>query len=122
MLASMPPARQLRRLREIAAVLVRHGFADVATRLHLLPHPRWRRLWRAHTVEVPGPLTRVQRFRQVLEELGPTFIKFGQTLSTRADLLPADLVAELVRLQDTVSPLPAGVAEATVERELGAPL
>lgn len=116
------PAPQLRRLREITTVLVKYGFPDVVARLSLgrtvalgrrmLP---WRR-------RVAPSDTTAQRLRQALEELGPTFVKFGQALSVRFDLLPGDFVAELSRLQDTVPPLPPGVAEAAVERELGLPL
>ena len=122
MIGVTPPARQMRRLREIGAVLVRHGFADVVTRLHLVPQAPWRRILRSHRGQTAQRLMRVQRLRQVLEDLGPTFIKFGQAISTRADLLPPDLIAELARLQDTVPPLAPGVAEATIEREMGAPL
>jgi len=114
--------RQIRRLREIAAVLVRHGFADVVARLRLRPQAAWRRVLGSTRAPIAHRQERIQRLRQVLEELGPTFIKFGQAISTRADLLPADLVSELARLQDAVPPLPPGVAEATLERELGAPL
>ncbi|MGB1557078.1 MAG: AarF/UbiB family protein, partial [Oceanococcaceae bacterium] len=63
-----------------------------------------------------------QRLRRALEELGPVFIKFGQALSTRPDLLPAELAAELALLQDAVSPFPAEQAVAQIEKELGQPL
>ncbi len=117
----VPPAQQLRRLREITTVLVKYGFPDVVARLRLertVALGRRLRFWRRR--EPWG--TKAQRLRMALEELGPTFIKFGQALSTRADLLPDDLVAELSRLQDEVPPLPSGTAEATVEAELGAPI
>ncbi|MFB3855461.1 MAG: ABC1 kinase family protein [Vicinamibacterales bacterium] len=118
-----PAARQIRRLREIATVLVRFGFADVATRLRLQPQRRWWRIFHPPRSTPPSQrLLRIQRFRQVLEELGPTFVKFGQAVSTRADVLPEDLVAELSRLQDTVPPLTPGVAEEAIERDLGVPL
>ncbi len=67
-------------------------------------------------------LTQAQRLRLSLEALGPTFIKFGQALSTRADVLPADFVTEFSKLQDEVPPLAPGEAEETIERELGKPL
>lgn len=114
-------AQQLRRLREITTVLVKSGFPDVVGRLHLertVAIGRRVRFWRQR--EAWG--TKAKRLRGALEELGPTFIKFGQALSTRADLLPENLVAELSRLQDEVPPLAAGVAEATIEAELGAPV
>jgi ubiquinone biosynthesis protein len=124
-MASLPgpvaPAQQLRRLREITTVLVKYGFPDVVARLHLertVALGRRLRFWRRR--EPWG--SKAQRLRLALEELGPTFVKFGQALSTRADLLPDELVAELSRLQDEVPPLAAGTAEATIEAELGAPV
>ena len=116
------PAQQWRRLREITTVLVKYGFPDVVARLKLERTVAFgRRLlpWRRRAAPAG---TGAQRFRQALEELGPTFIKFGQALSIRSDLLPADLVAELARLQDMVPSLPPGVAEEAVERDLGVPL
>ena len=65
---------------------------------------------------------RGQRLRQALETLGPIFVKFGQVLSTRRDLLPPDVADELAKLQDRVPPFPAEVAAAEIERSLGAPL
>jgi ubiquinone biosynthesis protein len=117
-----PPARQLRRLREIVTVLAKYGFPDVVARLRL---QRMLALGRRLSFRrgVPGPqATQGERLRQALEELGPTFVKFGQALSTRADVLAPDVVAELARLQDEVPPLPAGAAEATIEAELKRPL
>ncbi len=65
---------------------------------------------------------RGQRLRQALEALGPIFVKFGQVLSTRRDLLPVDLADELARLQDQVPPFPSGQAIAVIERAFGRPL
>jgi ubiquinone biosynthesis protein len=118
---TVAPGQQLRRLREITTVLAKQGFPDVVARLHLertVALGRRLRFWRRR--EPWG--TKAERIRLALEELGPTFVKFGQALSTRADLLPEDLVAELSRLQDEVPPLPQGVAEAAIEAELGAPI
>ncbi|MDR5894912.1 ubiquinone biosynthesis regulatory protein kinase UbiB [Larsenimonas suaedae] len=67
-----------------------------------------------------GPKSRGERLRLALESLGPIFIKFGQMLSTRRDLLPPDVAIELKRLQDQVPPFPNDVARQTVEEELGA--
>ena len=66
--------------------------------------------------------TRGMRLRRALEELGPIFVKFGQILSTRRDLLPPDVAAELALLQDRVAPFPGEQARALVEAELGAPV
>src|SRR3954463_16035609 len=64
-----------------------------------------------------GP--RVQRLREALEQLGPIFVKFGQVLSTRRDLLPLDIAAELAKLQDQVPPFDPQLAFAEIERNLG---
>jgi ubiquinone biosynthesis protein len=75
--------------------------------------------WRLH----PAPaLTRGQRLRCAVEELGPVFIKFGQMLSTRRDLLPADIADELARLQDNVPPFPQQQSIAIIEKALGRPV
>jgi ubiquinone biosynthesis protein len=112
-----------RRYAEIVAVLVKYGFVDAVRTLHLTPYLRaGRRLLAAAGRPLPPELGRARRIRLALEELGPTFVKFGQALSTHADLLPADVVAELALLQDAVAPLAPGVAERALEREFGAPL
>ena len=63
-------------------------------------------------------LTRGERIRLALEELGPIFIKFGQTLSTRRDLLPDDIGSELAKLQDTCPPFPAKDSKSIIEKAL----
>ena len=118
---SVTPALQLRRLREITTVLVKFGFPDVVSRLRLERTVALGRRLRLRGRPEPAA-TRAQRLRQALEVLGPTFVKFGQALSTRADLLPAELVAELSRLQDQVPALAPGAAEAAIETELGQPV
>ncbi len=117
-----PPAQQLRRLRDITTVLAKYGFPDVVARLRLAGTVAVGRRLRPWGRRTAPSGTKAQRLRQALEELGPTFVKFGQALSNRPDLLPADLLAELARLQDTVAPLPDGVAEATIEAEFGRPV
>lgn len=112
----------LRRYRAVARVLIRHGFVDVVQALHLSRYlalagrlrPARRRATAAHP--------RAVRLRLAFEELGPTFIKFGQALSVRADVLPSELTAELAKLQDRVPPLAPGRAEAVIEAELGRPV
>lgn len=114
--------RLLWRVVRINQVLVRHGLDEIilATRLfrpvgwvfHLLP---WNWVPRNR-----GP--RGERIRRALEELGPIFVKFGQMLSTRRDLLPADIADELTRLQDRVPPFPGDEARTVVERALGKPV
>ncbi|MCU0494198.1 MAG: AarF/ABC1/UbiB kinase family protein [Chloroflexaceae bacterium] len=114
-------ARYLGRYREISQVLVGHGFGYLVEQLglaSLLSLPR-RVVLR---VPPPTPVGVAVRLRETLIALGPTFIKFGQLLSTRPDLLPPDMVQELDKLQDTVPPFPANVAIATIESELGRPV
>ncbi|MBP1635334.1 MAG: ubiquinone biosynthesis protein UbiB [Acidobacteria bacterium] len=112
------PALQLRRLREITSVLVRYGFQDVVARLRLPGSGAVRRgLRRRPAADLPA--SRAVRLRRALETLGPTFVKFGQALSMRGDLLGPELIAELSLLQDSVPPLPPGVAESAIEAELG---
>ncbi|HLJ11644.1 MAG TPA: AarF/UbiB family protein [Planctomycetaceae bacterium] len=114
--------RNLGRTREIVTILLNHGFGDVVERLRLMRYMRW---WRRVVLRRPEPaprLTVAQRIRQALEELGPTFVKFGQVISTRPDLVPAPIVAELEKLQEQVPPFPAAEAIRILETELGAPV
>ncbi|MBI4577590.1 MAG: AarF/ABC1/UbiB kinase family protein [Planctomycetes bacterium] len=119
--------RNINRFREILRVVVRHGFGDIVARMGLEgvleQAARVTRLGRAE-----GPAaarTRYsteERIRMVFEELGPTFIKLGQILATRPDLVPMSLVLELRKLQDRVPSFPFEEVRATVERELDRPL
>jgi ubiquinone biosynthesis protein len=108
--------RSLGRLSEIAHVAARHGFGYAYERRPLALRPR-RLLDRdGEDGEVS---TRGRRLRAMLEELGPTFVKFGQLLSTRPDVVPPDIVAELRSLQDDVRPFPFHEVAHTIESELG---
>ena len=107
---------QLFRLMKISRVFIRHGLDEFVDTLHLF-RPfgtvlRWMpwRWWRT----VPDT-PRGVRLREALEELGPVFIKFGQVLSTRPDLLPEDIAEELARLQDQVTPFSGAQARLLVE-------
>lgn len=110
--------KELTRTRRIAQVLVRNGLGVLAQTIGLgrPPAPRRKRDPRAESLSVP------QRVRRTLEELGPTYIKLGQILSTRPDLLPEEYITELAKLLDASPPAPAEQIIATIERELGAPL
>lgn len=115
------PPRHLGRYRQIVEVLVRHGFGDALSQLGLgrrLGLPLRLLRWDRAAAEI----TRAQRVRLALEELGPTFIKFGQIISTRPDLLPPDFITELSRLQDHVPPEPWEPIKACIEEELGQPV
>src|SRR5688572_18045195 len=110
----------LHRYREIIGVLVKYGFVDVVHALHLTSYlAAGRRLISAIGGDVTPELSKPQRLRLAFEELGPAFIKFGQALSTRADLLAPEIVAELSLLQDSVPPLPSGEAERAIETAFG---
>jgi ubiquinone biosynthesis protein len=111
--------QDLNRLREIVQVLVGHGFGFLVDQLQLkqyLPGRARIRVRPAHKLSVPV------RVRMVLETLGPVFIKFGQTLSMRPDMLPLEFMTELVKLQDNVPPIPKEDVRRLIEEELGAPL
>jgi ubiquinone biosynthesis protein len=126
---AMPAVRRVRRVthlkryRDIVGVLVSYGFVDVVHAMHLTsPFEAGRRLLFTATQPVDPDLTRPERLRRACEALGPTFIKLGQALSTRGDVLPPEIVAELSRLQDAVPPLDPGVAERAIEEEFGRPI
>jgi ubiquinone biosynthesis protein len=114
--------RHLRRYRHIARVLTRYGFGQILTQLGIgrVIAPGLQRL-RFTTAEILHA-TQAERVRMAVEELGPTFIKLGQILSTRADILPPDLIHELEKLQDTVPPTPFPLVREQVEHELKRPL
>ena len=104
----------LRRFSLISRVLVRHGFGFVFD-------VRRDRREKKGLQEFLAPNFGV-RLRRTLDDLGPTFVKFGQLLSTRSDILPEGVLLELTKLQDTATPLPTPVAQGIIERELGAPV
>jgi ubiquinone biosynthesis protein len=104
----------------IAWVVFRYGLDELV--LASFDHPWLRRLTRVLTIGRSLSDPRGQRLRQALERLGPIFVKFGQVLSTRRDLLPTDIADELAKLQDQVPPFDSDVAIATIERGLRKPL
>jgi ubiquinone biosynthesis protein len=114
--------RHLRRYQQIGRVLTRYGFGHILTQLGIgrAITPGLERL-RFSSAEILRA-TPAERMRMVVEELGPTFIKLGQILSTRGDLLPADFIHELEKLQDTVPPTDFALIQAQVEKELEGPL
>ena len=110
----------MRRYSEIVGILVKYGFVDVVEALHLKPYiAAGRRVLSVLGHGGHPDESRSVRLRLACEALGPTFIKFGQALSTRADVLPPEVVAQFTRLQDTVPPLANGVAEQAIEAALG---
>jgi ubiquinone biosynthesis protein len=106
--------RNLGRLSEIAQVAVRHGFGyffETHRLTDLLPG-------RTRVTPDGAPSERGQHLREMLDELGPTFVKFGQLLSTRPDIVPPDILLELQSLQDDVRPFPYEDVERVIHEEL----
>ena len=107
----------LERLRQIVAVLVRHGFGELVQRTG----------WGAQlgvgkkdAENDERAISRAERIRLTLTDLGPSFVKLGQIVSTRPDLVPQDVVDELKKLQDDVPPVPFAELKPLLELELGA--
>jgi ubiquinone biosynthesis protein len=115
--------RVIVRLIDIQRVLLKHGLDDYVTATHLYRPLRflvsfWLGLWFGRQ----RAASRGERLRLALEELGPIFVKFGQAVSTRRDLLPADIADELAKLQDRVPPFPGATARALIEQAYGRPV
>lgn len=118
----MTPLTSVPRLVGIARVLLRYRLDEMVEATHLFRPLRWVRPLFGRPPADLATLSRGARLRLALAELGPIFVKFGQILSTRRDLLPADIADELVQLQDQVPPYPGAIARAAVEASLGAPV
>ncbi len=112
--------RGLKRFGTIAGVLVKHGFGDILERL--LSAGKTRPEVSDGEVFVRSGFPSARRIRLVLEELGPSFVKLGQLMSTRADIFPPEYIAEFKKLQDMVPPVSYEEVKAVIERELGRPL
>ncbi len=104
----------------IVFIVLRYGLDELV--LTSFQKPGLRLLARIVSVGRDLSAPRGQRLREALEHLGPIFVKFGQVLSTRRDLLPMDLADELAKLQDRVPPFPSNEAVAIIERAFGRPL
>jgi ubiquinone biosynthesis protein len=114
-MAARPTTRNIGRLSEIAQVAVKHGFGYFFERHRLTDLFPW--ISRDGSADTPSD--RGRRLREMLDELGPTFVKFGQLLSTRPDIVPPDIVVELQKLQDDVRPIPFDDVRRVIEEELG---
>ena len=125
-LATRKGRRRFARYRHIVSTLVAYGFGEmvyqtgVGRLLYVLSRPF--RTRRRHEGATRQELMTWVRIRMVIEHLGPTFIKLGQILSNRPDLIPRPLQQELARLRDDVPPFPAGEAIKIIEQELGRPV
>jgi ubiquinone biosynthesis protein len=113
--------KELWRLGKIIRIFVKHGLGDIAEwlfkRAGQEPVDQKQEEWRVKN-GFPSP----QRIRRVLEELGPSFIKLGQLMSTRADIFPTEYIEEFTKLQDQVPPVPFSDIKRVIEQELRRPL
>ena len=116
----MASRRTLIRMIAIQRVLVKYSLDDMIKQTHLLRPLRFLFYLAPRRRSSDAPIG--ERIRLALEELGPIFVKFGQALSTRRDLLPLDIADELAKLQDAVPPFPVDQAVAIVEGAYGAPV
>ena len=115
--------RHANRYLEIIKVLTKYGFEDVVSKSHLEGVIDFgRKIVFSKTDLTIASLSRWERMRLVLEELGPAFIKLGQIMSTRPDLIPLELIAEFKKLQDVVPPFSGAKAVSLIEQELGKPI
>ncbi len=114
---------EIRRVRRIIEVLVRNGLGFLVEQLALDRFlPRFWRRQRVRADRAVGRLSVPERLRRTLEELGATYIKLGQLLSGRADLLPRAYIEEFARLLDAAPPVPTAAIRQVIEGELGAPV
>jgi ubiquinone biosynthesis protein len=118
----MTPLRLVPRVFHVAAVLVRYRIDDVIDETHAMRPLRWLHALLPRPRRKIAALPRGARLRLALTELGPIWVKAGQVLSTRRDLIPADVADELATLQDQVPPFPGAEARAIVEASLGKPI
>ncbi|WP_130806769.1 ABC1 kinase family protein [Senegalia massiliensis] len=108
---------KIHRYREIYNILTKYGFSMIAERL---PNRIFfRKIFFRKSSKLSSKYSRGKRLRMAIEELGPTYIKLGQVMSTRYDLLPTDIIEELSKLQDEVSEYPLGDAKRLFKEEIG---
>ena len=116
------PLRRFARLMHISSTLARYRLDDLLRATHLFGPARFLRALVPGGGKKMAALPRGQRLRMALEDLGPVFVKFGQILSTRRDLIPRDIADELSLLQDQVPPFPGSEAQAIIEAALRRPV
>lgn len=115
----MKSIKQLLRLLHINTILARNGLDQVIVSIRLFSPFRFIVYLNPWNWLRKEKLTRGEALRKTLEELGPIFIKFGQALSTRPDILPADIALELCKLQDKVPPFASEIALSIIEATFG---
>ncbi len=110
----------IKRYNQVISIFLKYGFEDLVSYLNEKKRFAFiKKLIPKSTYAASLHLSKWEKMRLVCEELGPTFVKFGQILSNRPDLLPADLIKELEKLQDGVPPIPGKMAIEVLEKELG---
>ncbi len=105
---------RLGRFKDIVMILIKYGFDDLVDRLEIPGMQMMRKL-----SPIEQPMSTFERIRHACEELGPTFVKFGQILSLRPDLVPPQLIEELGKLQDDVAPVDLSQIQAVIEQSTG---
>ena len=120
-LANLLNHSHVHRYRQITEVLLHHGMGYLVSSLGLKRFAPLRAGMRRYA-QPDRHYTRPEHVRLAFEELGPTFIKLGQILSTRADLIPPEYIAELAKLQDQAPPVDGSLIKETIVRELGCPI
>lgn len=114
----------IKRIRKLVEVIVKYGFEDIVvnTGLRNILKPGKKSKGRTAEQDVQFTQTRWERIRLIMEELGPTYIKLGQMLSNRPDLIPEPLIKEFEKLLDRVPPFSTELAREIIEKELGKPI
>jgi ubiquinone biosynthesis protein len=110
--------KHLRRYRQVIGVLTKYGFGEILGQIRIWEYINVERRI-LHRQREFTHLTTPERMRLAMEELGPTFVKLGQMLSTRPDIMPHNFIIELEKLQNQVKPLPVQVIKSVIETELG---
>lgn len=113
--------KQIARLFRISVILIKHGLNEIVAAIQIFRLTRWA-VPLVLLVRKPSTKPIGERLCLALEELGPIFVKFGQMLSTRSDLIGEEIAIELAKLQDQVKPFPSEIAKNIIEQTLGAPL
>jgi ubiquinone biosynthesis protein len=123
LLEALGAARDLGRLHDIASILIRFGFGDTVRRLGMgAVLEKAGKVLHWQEAEELARLEPPQRIRRAMEELGPSFVKLGQVLSTRIDLFPSEYIEEFKKLQNQVPPLPFHEIVEQLEEDLGGPI
>ena len=113
--------KHLQRYRQVVSILARYGFGEFLNQVRAWQDLRMERRG-VHRVREVHLIPTAQRLRMALEELGPTFVKLGQMLSTRPDLLPPEYIHELEKLQNSVAAVPSEAIKQVIESELKKPI